>query len=148
MEVFVSTIMAWAPNFAPIGGSPDTDENGYRLGAKGGSQDVTLTTGNLPSHAHDASALTGQQAVATAAASTTLAMAAADSILGAPNFLDSGSGSKVEVNAFAAGSAAPTVSTKIQVGGATGGGQPFQILPPYLAINWIIALNGLYPSKT
>ena len=28
-----------------------------------------------------------------------------------------------------------------------GGGKPFRIMPPYLVMNWIIALQGVFPSR-
>jgi microcystin-dependent protein len=31
--------------------------------------------------------------------------------------------------------------------GATGGGQPFSVEPPYLCLNFIIALQGIFPSR-
>jgi microcystin-dependent protein len=31
--------------------------------------------------------------------------------------------------------------------GATGGGQPVSVVQPYLAINYIIALQGIFPSR-
>jgi microcystin-dependent protein len=31
--------------------------------------------------------------------------------------------------------------------GLTGGSIPFSIMPPYLVINFCIALNGIFPSR-
>jgi microcystin-dependent protein len=31
--------------------------------------------------------------------------------------------------------------------GATGGGQPHDNMPPYLVLNYIIALQGIFPSR-
>jgi microcystin-dependent protein len=28
-----------------------------------------------------------------------------------------------------------------------GGSQPMSVMQPYLALNWIIALEGIYPSR-
>jgi microcystin-dependent protein len=133
----------------PIGAGQGPGLSSYDLGQVGGTENTTLTINNLPAHTHTA-ALTGQQKVATSSGSTTLTAAAADSILGAPNFLDSGSGSTIDVNTFAAGGASPSVNLSIPVTGTigpTGGNQPVSIMPPYLAINWIIALEGIYPSR-
>ncbi|HEY9346020.1 MAG TPA: tail fiber protein [Inquilinus sp.] len=141
------------PNLAsrlPVGAGQGPGLSSYDLGQVGGTESTTLTLNNLPAHAHPAGTLAGQQKVATGTGATSLTTAAADSILGAPNFLDSTSGSTVNVNTFAAGSANPTVSWPVPVTGQTGpagGSQPFSILPPYLAINWIIALEGIYPSR-
>jgi microcystin-dependent protein len=32
--------------------------------------------------------------------------------------------------------------------GSSGGGQPHNNLQPYLVLNWIIALFGIYPSQS
>ncbi len=32
--------------------------------------------------------------------------------------------------------------------GQAGGGQPVDIRSPYLTLNWIIALQGVYPSRS
>jgi microcystin-dependent protein len=133
----------------PIGAGQGPGLPNYGLGELSGTPSTTLTINNLPAHTHAAS-LSGQQKVATAVGSTNLTSAAADSILGAPNFLDSTSGSTVDVNTFAAGGASPSVSLAIPVTGTigpTGGSQPFSIMPPYLAINWIIALEGIFPPR-
>jgi len=140
------------PNLAsrlPVGAGQGPGLSNYELGQVGGTESTTLTINNLPAHTHTA-ALTGQQKVATSPGSTTLTAAAVDSILGAPNFLDSGSGTTIDVNTFAAGGASPSVNLTIPVTGTigpTGGTQPFSLAPPYLAINWIIALEGIYPSR-
>ncbi|MGO1078836.1 phage tail protein [Inquilinus sp. CA228] len=134
----------------PIGAGNGPGQPSYELGEVGGTPSTTLTINNLPAHTHTAT-LSGQQKVATTAANTTLTAAAADSILGAPNFLDSTSGSTVDVNTFAAGGASPSVSLAIPVTGTigpTGGSQPFAIMPPYLAINWIICLEGIFPPRS
>lgn len=142
------------PNLAsrlPIGAGQGPGQPTYEIGQIGGSASVILTTNNMPAHVHDGSSLAGQQKVASTAANTTLTTAAADSILGAPNFLDSTSGSTVDVNTFAAGTANPSVSLKIPVSGTTGptgGTQPFSTMPPYLAINWVIALEGIFPPRS
>ena len=77
--------------------------------------------------------------------------AAANTILGVPNFTDPSTGGPVEVNTFAAGGASPSVNLNLPVSGQTGpsgGSQPFSIMPPYLAINWIIALEGIFPPRS
>jgi len=134
----------------PIGAGQGPGLSNYVLGQMGGTENTTLTTNNMPAHAHPAGTLAGQQTVTTNTGSTSQTTASAGSILGAPNFLDSASGSTVNVNTFAAAGTTPAVALAVPVAGATGpagGSQPFSILPPYLAINWIIALEGIYPSR-
>lgn len=196
MEVFISTIMVWAPDFAPnnwifcqgqimqiaqnpslfsllqttyggdgittfglpnfasrvligVGQGPGLDS--YKLAETGGVQSVTLTTDALPAHIHGATGLTSAQLVATSTASTTQTAATDSSILGAPNFDDSGSGGTVPVRTFAPATATPTVPFKLDVAGSTasaGGGKAFDARMPYIAMNWIMALQGVYPSRS
>jgi len=141
------------PNMAgrlPIGTGQSPGQPNYVLGQIGGTPSVTLTTNNMPAHVHDGSTLAAVQKVATTSGNTVLTTAASDSILGAPNFMDPTSGGSVDVNTFANGTASPSVSLKLAVSGSTGpagGTQPFSILPPFLAINWIIAIEGIYPPR-
>lgn len=141
------------PNLAsrvPIGAGRGPGLSTYELGQLGGSESIVLTVNNMPMHNHDGSQLTAVQNVATSTGSTTQTAATATSILGAPNFSDPGSGSTVDVNTFADGSATPIVPLKLPISGVTGyagGSQPFPTLPPFLAINWIIALDGIYPPR-
>jgi microcystin-dependent protein len=193
MEVFISTIMVWAPDFAPnnwifcqgqimqiaqnpslfsllqttyggdgittfglpnfasrvlvgVGQAPGLDP--YKLGETGGVKRVTLPAASLPAHTHDGTGLTVIQTVTTASA--TQPVATDSSILGAPNVLDSGSGGSIAVNAFAPASATPTVPFKYPASGSTGStgtGAEFDARSPYIAMNWIMALDGIYPAR-
>lgn len=93
------------------------------LGQKSGSESTTLTTNQLPSHGHSLN------------------------VLGSPATTNKPGGNVFGTSAiFAPGSANEAMSgTSI---GHTGGGQPVEHMPPYLALNFIIALEGLYPSRS
>lgn len=96
-----------------------------RLGARGGVEQVTLTVNQIPSHTHRL------QAVETPA---TLA----DPSLGLP--------AEAEVDVYGA----PPVAGPADGGAAlslSGGSQPHSNLMPALAVNFIIALFGIYPSR-
>jgi len=99
--------------------------SGFALAQMGGQETVTLTTSQLPQHTHNA-----------AAASS-------------PGNTDSPAG----VNSWAA-VATPlysTVATNAQMNAgaisATGGSQPHDNMSPYLTINYIISLFGIFPSQ-
>lgn len=97
--------------------------NIHPLGQKGGTETVTLTTVNLAAHTHPAAAGTGGTAVTS------------------PN------GSWWGTSTFNSYSTeAP--NTTLNAINASGGGQPHENMMPFLAINFIIALNGVYPSFT
>lgn len=42
---------------------------------------------------------------------------------------------------------APTNAANGNLGGTPGGSQPFSIMPPFLCINWLIMLQGIFPSR-
>ncbi|MFT5891330.1 MAG: microcystin-dependent protein [Dokdonia sp.] len=106
----------------------------YRLGQRGGSEQVHLTIMNLPSHNHTAT-------------STTNVQVGDNNNEDEPdgNFLGNG---QVYSAAAAAGSklndAAVTTATTI---GMQGGQQPYSNIQPFLGVHYIIALQGVFPSR-
>jgi len=100
-----------------------------RLGAKGGAETTTLTTNQLPSHSH---ALNGSSNVA-------------DQKSASGGFLPSNGRSQPD-NLYAS-----AVGTPAAMGNSvsnTGGGQPFNNMQPFTAVNYIIALEGTFPSRS
>lgn len=98
------------------------------LGESGGAESVTLTQAQLPAHTH---ALVGSAANATAT-----------SPAGAVP------GTMPEVATSAYGSDAPLTTLSPQGVGSAGGSQPHDNMQPYLAVRYIIALFGIFPSQT
>lgn len=95
-----------------------------RIGERGGSTTETLSASQLPSHGHqlqgtDRDAQSGDPTGALYAASSETVY----------------------------GTTGPSNPTQAGTG-FTGGGQAHNNLQPYLAINFIIALQGLYPSRS
>ncbi|PRQ04201.1 Phage Tail Collar Domain protein [Enhygromyxa salina] len=99
----------------------------YRLGDKGGAEQVTLTVNQMPSHKH------GYRAIAGDSKSTT----AAGNALG-----NSAPGNEI----YSGGT--PDSAMNEGVIANTGGGQPVQIIQPFQCVNFIIALVGIYPSRS
>jgi microcystin-dependent protein len=99
---------------------------GFALGQNGGVETVTLTVSQMPAHNHP---LIGTINVASATDPTGNLVAKPDKNLYRP---DGGT---------VAAMAAQSVS-------GTGGSQPHSNLQPYLCINFIISLYGLYPTPT
>ncbi len=97
-----------------------------RLGAKGGSENETLTVNQLPSHNHSVSAndTTGSSSAPQGA------------------FAKDTTGSNIYVQNM-------TVPTNLNSNGMNhvGGSQSHTNLMPFLCINYIIALVGIYPSR-
>lgn len=100
-----------------------------RLGEKGGAETVTLTVQQLPSHNHTAT-LHGETATPTASNPQDKMLALAEIY--------------ADVIATDDRTFAPQ-SIQVQ---NTGGNQPVPIRSPYQAVNVIIALQGLFPSRS
>lgn len=107
----------------------------YSIGQIGGTENITLLTTQMPSHNHQV-AISNQAGTASDPTSATLAQcntgSARDPVLNVPNF----------VTSAVTGTMAPTTIT------FTGGNQPHENIQPYLTINFIIALVGIFPSRS
>lgn len=105
------------------GTGPNGD--GYVLGQMAGEESLTLTTQQIPSHTH----------AMLCAGSSSNSAAPAGAVCGA-------TGS----NAYAA--PPPNASMNAASVSSVGGNQPHDNVMPYLAINFIISLFGIFPSQT
>jgi microcystin-dependent protein len=96
--------------------------SGYVMGQLAGSESVTLTTLQIPSHTHTVSA-TGSSAAST------------------PSNEFYGQNT---LNMYAA---APSGAMATAAVSYSGGGQPHSNMMPFQAINYIIALEGIFPTQ-
>ena len=94
----------------------------YNEGDTGGVESVALTDAQLPAHTHTAAG--SSQARTTSSPS---------------GAVPAGGGYYT---------AAPNVSLSPSAIGATGGNQPHENRQPFLALNFIIALQGIFPSRS
>lgn len=128
----------------------------YDIGEASGTESTTLTLNNMPSHNHTAvaSATTGTvQITATLQANSAVG---SNALPAAGNYL-AGLAGKAGFYATSAGTTvdlAGVTATGTVSGGApavtvanNGGSQPMSILSPYLALNFCIALTGVFPSR-
>lgn len=99
----------------------------YVMGQLAGSETVTLLTQQLPAHTHDVSGSSASGAVAT----PNNEFWAADPTASVANFSD----------------AAPDGTMNPAAISMTGGSQPHSNIQPYLCINFLIALEGIYPPR-
>ena len=97
----------------------------YVLGQAGGTETVTLTTNQIPSHSHAANA-NSSHGTSTSPAGNFWA--------GTADFLQ-----------FTAGSSGAMSASAI---GQTGGSQPHDNRPPFLAVNYIISMFGIFPTQS
>jgi microcystin-dependent protein len=99
----------------------------YILGEMAGTENTTLLINNMPAHNHTLNAVSD--------AGDTAAPAGA---------LPANTGALDKEYKAAAGTGVAMKATAI---GITGGSQPFSIMQPFLALNYIIAINGIFPSR-
>ena len=138
----------------------------YVLGQVAGNASVTLTAANLPAHTHPAT-FTGTGGGGSTPLSVTLQ--ASTGTAGNTNtpsatnkFLAASPGGPNGAQMWASSLSSPAidlggVTASGGGGGITGGtvtvgdnspsGVPVEILPPYLTLNYIIAVVGIYPSR-
>lgn len=100
----------------------------YPIGQTGGGETVTLTVNQIPSHGHVANASAGQ------------------GTSDLPNGRLWAAPSEPSAKLYASG--APNSSMHPSIVGPVGGSQPHENMPPFLAINFIISLFGIFPSAT
>src|SRR5207249_515241 len=98
------------------------------LAETGGTEEVTLTVQQIPAHNHPifGSALNGTTTSPTNNLPATMP----------------------EVTTFAYGTDLPPTTLNSQSISSTGGSQPHTNFQPYLCVNFIISLFGIFPSPT
>ena len=114
---------------APVhaGASQGPGLSSYVLGQQGGTEAVALSVPQLPAHGHlvNAVASGGNQA------SPTGNLPAIESTGTSLDYSNSASNAQMHAGMI----------------NSTGSGQPHSNVPPYLCVNFIIALQGIFPSR-
>jgi microcystin-dependent protein len=100
--------------------------NGFTLAETGGVETVTLTVSQIPAHSH---ALLGTSSIATQANVS-------------PNVFAEATLFNPYINVN------PTAPMAAQAVGSIGGSQPHNNFQPYLCVDFIISLFGIFPSQT
>ena len=103
--------------------------NGFILAEIGGAEEITLTVQQIPAHSHVFLATSDAASATAPAPSETFARALASTIT-------------------PYGTDAPNVNMSPQMLGPVGGSQPHTNFEPYLCIDFIISLFGIFPSPT
>ena len=96
------------------------------IGQSIGVEQVTLTTSQLPQHAHALQASANASTAAAGPAGNLVANAGTTNLYG---------------------SGPPTTDMSADAVGGAGGGQPHNNLAPYQCVSFIIALFGIFPSQ-
>ncbi|GAB3843858.1 tail fiber protein [Hymenobacter terrigena] len=115
----------------PVGAGQLAGGSAYTLGQVGGVESVGLNTNQIPAHIHP---VTGTMQTAE---------------LGDPN-TPKGNFLAADANAqYGAGPANATMGSAAQgTSGNAGGSQPHENRQPVLGLNYVIALQGIYPSRS
>ncbi|WP_072053031.1 phage tail protein [Hymenobacter terrenus] len=119
-----------------IGMGQSGGTSNYNQGEVTGSENVTLTTNQLPAHTH---ALAFSSAAATTSSPT-------GNVLAQTNGLVTSSEEAVTVNAY--GPAINFVAGNPAAIAPAGGSQPFPVLQPSLVLNYIICMEGVFPPQS
>jgi microcystin-dependent protein len=98
---------------------------GFALAQTGGVETVTLTNNQIPAHSHVPQANSGA---------------------GTQSSPANGMWALSTLNQFS--SAAPSVSLAPAALGPSGGSQPHENMMPFLVVNFILSLFGVFPSQT
>lgn len=102
--------------------------NGFILAETGGAEEITLTVSQIPAHSHP---LLGSSALATSGNPQGRVLAESGTAGAFPYIEDT-----------------PTVNMAPNAISPVGGSQPHTNLQPYLCVDFIISLFGLFPSPT
>jgi len=99
--------------------------SGFVIGQNGGEETVTLNTTQIPSHSH---------------------VPAANSNPGTQSSPSGAVWAQSTLNEYS--STAPSVTMAASALGQTGGSQPHDNMLPYVGLNYIISLFGIFPSQS
>jgi len=97
---------------------------GFTLAQNGGAENITLTSGQLPAHTHTVVATTN---------TNTASLPGGNFLAAGPDIYDQ--------NKSGTATMAPAISS-------TGGSQPHDNFQPYLCVNFILSLFGVFPSQS
>lgn len=121
------------PNLAsriPIHMGTGPDGTTYQIGEMAGTEQETLTTQQIPAHSHPLTASTAASTLSPANALLTIPTSTQQGILPYNNAV------------------APATALHSSTVQPAGGSQPHENTQPFLCINFIISLFGVFPSQT
>ncbi|MBC7775608.1 MAG: phage tail protein [Phycisphaerae bacterium] len=111
-----------------VGSGQGSGRSNFVLGQKAGTQSVTLTVSNLAAHTHP----------------TTASLVATST---APNTDEGPNNILAGTNMYGTGANGTLGGVTEQPTGMTGSNAPVNIQQPYLGMNYVICINGIFPSR-
>ncbi len=114
----------------PISSGQGPGMQNYALGQSGGAETTTLSATQMPAHSHAVNTVSGAGSTSNPA----------------NQYLADSPGGTVTSGLYS--SSTPNSKLNAAAIGMAGSGQPFDNRSPYLTLNWIIALQGVYPSRS
>lgn len=122
----------------PVGDGQGPGLAAVTLGEMAGEVNHTLSVNEMPMHTHAAT-------VTATAPAASVSTTATPSAAVAPGPATLGAGKSKSFGTADSNLAAPTVGAPTIL--SAGGGQPHNNMQPYLGMNYIIAVEGIYPSR-
>jgi microcystin-dependent protein len=116
----------------PIGTGQGPGLSPYVEGQMGGTESVTLLSTQMPAHTHTVT-LRASSSPATHIRPQGRVLAKVD-----PN---------ATVNVYTPGPTDVDLAPDAAAASVAGGSQPFSIMPPHMGINFIVCMEGIYPSR-
>ena len=110
----------------PLSSGQGAGLQNYAIAQAGGAEGVTLGVNQLPAHSHSVNTVSG---AATSSHPTNEYLASS-------------------THASVYSSSTPNSTLNANAVSQVGGGQPVDVRSPYLTLNWIIALTGIFPSQS
>jgi microcystin-dependent protein len=105
----------------------------YNIGQTGGAETVGLSVAQMPAHNHQVNASPNAATTTVATANVPATVTSTERGQQAPSVYSSN---------------APSVAMNNGMISPTGGGAPHTNIQPYQCVTFIIALNGIYPSRS
>jgi microcystin-dependent protein len=117
----------------PVGGTGQGPGlNNVQIGERAGVESVTVLAANIPAHTHTLNGQSGTGTTSAPGPGTVLARTVVDDGTGVVSY----------------SSTAPnTALSAASVGSNTGGSTPIGIRNPYLGLQYIICVSGIFPSR-
>jgi microcystin-dependent protein len=112
----------------------------FVIGQSAGTENVSLLASNLPAHAHTIAPPVSNGNATTGSPVNGYPALAVTNITGGQR------GETAATNTYAAGATSGQTQAGYQ-SGATGNNLPVSVMQPYLVVNFIIALTGIFPSR-